>query len=202
MSRDLPPRSERPGTGPNRRRFLTRTAGVAAGVAAIPVLSGVAAAHFPVELDIDVQPGNEENFVDLDDHDHVSVAVHPTEFLTSDGERATFDPTERDVRYRLGSRSALDDGEGARPVDDGAVTEATTGHGDHRQTTERLTLTFPVEETGFDGGDDTVWLYWERDESGEHGLSGVDTVSVYGEGATPRDARGLLRQLLKLLGGR
>lgn len=102
----------------NRRRFLKGTAGVAASLAAVPALSGVAAAHFPVGLDVDIQPGNEDNFIDLDEHDYVSVTVHSSEFLNSDGGRETFDPTERDVRYRFGSQSALDDGAGARPVDD------------------------------------------------------------------------------------
>ena len=105
---------------------------------AVPALSGVVAAHFPVELDIDVQPGNEDNFIDLDEHDHVSVTVHSSEFLNSDGERETFDPTERDVRYRFDSQSALDDGAGARPVDDGEVRTTTTEHGDQQQTTESL----------------------------------------------------------------
>ncbi|WP_143423336.1 twin-arginine translocation signal domain-containing protein [Halegenticoccus soli] len=186
----------------NRRRFLKGTAGVAASVAAIPALSGVAAAHFPVELDIDVQPENEDNFIDLNKHGQVSVMVHSSEFLNSDGERETFDPTERDVRYRFGSRSALDDGAGARPVDDGEVTTTTTEHGDQKQTTEVLTLSFPVGETGLDSGDDTAWLYWERDESGEHGYSGVDTVSVYGGKPSFEDLLELLRRLLGIRNGR
>ncbi|ELY51789.1 hypothetical protein [Natronococcus jeotgali] len=178
----------------DRRRFLSGTAGIAAGVAAVPALSGVAAAHFPVELDIDVQPGNEDNVVDLDEHEDVSVAVHPSTFLNSDGERERFDPTEREVGYRFGSRGALDDGEGARPVDDGEVT--TTEHGDREQTTDVLTLSFPVEETGLTSGDDDAWLYWERDESGEHGYSGVDTVSVHGGTPSFEDLLELLRRLL------
>ncbi len=179
-----------------RRRFLKSSAGIAAGVGAVPALSGVASAHFPVELDIDVQPDNADNFVDLDDHDQVSVVVFPSEYL-SDGEKTTFDPTEEDVRYRFGSRSALDDGEGARPVDDGEVKEMTTGHGDEKQTTEVLELRFPVGETGLEKGDDTAWLFWERDESGEHGLSGVDTVSVYGGDQSSEDLLELLRRLLR-----
>lgn len=186
----------------NRRRLLKGTAGVAAGMAAVPALSGVAAAHFPVELDIDVQPGNEDNFIDLDEHDHVSVAVYPSQFLNSDGERETFDPTKRDVRYRFGSRSTLDDGAGVRPVGDGEATTTTTGHGDQQQTTEVLTLTFPVGETGLNSGDDTVWLYWERGESGEHGYSGVDTLSVYGSNPSSKDLLELLRRLSGMRKGR
>ncbi|WP_368279778.1 hypothetical protein [Halomarina oriensis] len=151
-----------------------------------------------MELDIHVQPRNEENFVDLDEHDRVSVVVHPSEFLNSDGKRETFDPTERDVRYRLGSRSTLDDGAGARPTDDGEVTETTTGHGDHERTTEVLTLTFPVEQMGLGRGDDTIWLYWERDASGEHGSSGTDTVSVYGGTPSSRELQELLRRWVRL----
>ncbi len=186
---------------PSRRQFVRGAAGLAAATVAVPALSGVAAAHFPVELDVDVQPHNADNFVDLDDHDHVTVAVHPTEFLNSDGERETFDPTERPVRYRFGARSALDDDEGARPVDDGEVVETTAGHGDDEHTVEVLRLTFPVGETGLERGDDTGWLYWERDESGEHGLSGVDALSVYGGGTGQVDLEELLRRLLAALRG-
>ena len=96
-----------------RWRYLKDTLGAAATVAAIPVLSGVAAAHFPLELDIDIQPENAENFIDVDEHESVSVAVHPSEFLDSDGERETFDPTDEPVRYRFGSRFVVQDGEGA-----------------------------------------------------------------------------------------
>ena len=184
-----------------RRRFLKGSAGVAAGVAAIPALSGVAAAHFPVELDIDVQPDNADNFIDLDEHEYVSVAVFPSEYL-SDGEKTTFDPTKKDVRYRFGSRSALDDGKGARPVGDGEVKEMTTGHGDEKHTTEVLVLKFPVNKTGLEEGNDTAWLFWERDESGEHGLSGVDTVSVYGGDPSVEDLLALIRRLLRALSKR
>lgn len=180
----------------DRRRFLRGTAGVGASLAAAPALTGVAAAHFPVELDIDAQPGNEDNFVDLDEHDRVSVAVRPSEFLNGEGERETFDPTERDVRYRFGSRSALDDGDGSEPVDDGEVT-STTGHGGETHATDVLVLSFPVEETGFERADDAAWLYWERDESGEHGYSGVDAVSVYGGEPSSSELLALLRRLLR-----
>lgn len=140
--------------------------------------------------------------MDIDDHDHVTVAVHPTAFLNSDGERETFDPTERPVRYRFGARSVLVGGDGARPVDDGEVVEATTGHADEKRTVEIPQLTFPVGETGLERGDDTGWLYWERDESGEHGPSGVDTLSVYGGEAGREDLTDLLRRLLAALRGR
>lgn len=170
---------------PTRRWFLRGAFGAATSVTAISAASGVAAAHFPLRLDIDVQPENETNFIDLDEHDSVSVAVHPTEFLNSDGNRETFDPTTRAVRYRFGSRFVLDDGAGARPTGDGEVIEVDEGSGDSH---DALVLPFPVGETGLDGGEETAWLYWERDESGEHGYAGVDSVRVYGTGTTTREA--------------
>lgn len=159
----------------------------------LPALGGVAAAHFPAELDIDVQPENADNFIDLDDHDSVRVAVHRSEFLNSDGEREVSDPTERAVRYRFGSRETLDDGDGARPVDDG-----TDESDDEDGTGDALVLEFSVDEAGFDGGEETAWLYWERDESGGHGFSGFDTVSVYNADRSDRDLVELLGELLRL----
>jgi len=164
---------------PTRRRFLRGAAASGAAVAGLPALSGVAAAHFPLRLDVDVQPENETNFIDVDEHETVAVAVHPTEFLNSDGERETFDPTATPVRYRFGSRFALDDGDGARPIGDGEVPESESEADDG---SEPLVLEFPVAETGFDGGEETAWLYWEEDDSGEHGYAGVDSVRVYGTG--------------------
>ena len=176
-----------------RWRYLKDTLGAAATVAAIPVLSGVAAAHFPLELDIDIQPENAENFIDVDEHESVSVAVHPSEFLNDDGERETFDPTDEPVRYRFGSRFVVQDGEGARPLDDGEVTEIESHHGDSH---EVLVLDFPVDDMGLDGEEETGWLYWERDDTGEHGYAGVDSVRVYGTETSNRELLDLLRQLV------
>ena len=176
-----------------RRRYLKGTLGAAATVAAIPALSGVAAAHFPLELDIDIQPENAENFIDVDEHESVSVAVHPSEFLNGDGERETFDPTDEPVRYRFGSRFVVQDGEGARPLDDGEVTEIESHHGDSH---EVLVLDFPVDDMGLDGEEETGWLYWERDDTGEHGYAGVDSVRVYGTETSNRELLDLLRQLV------
>ncbi|WP_237560663.1 hypothetical protein [Halostella litorea] len=177
-----------------RRRYLKGTLGAAATVAAIPALSGVAAAHFPLELDIDIQPENAENFIDVEEHECVSVAVYPSVFLNGDGERETFDPTNEPVRYRFGSRFTLQDGEGARPLDDGEVTQIETGHGDSQ---EALVLEFPVGDLGFDGEEETGWLYWERNEAGEHGYAGVDSVRVYGTEPSNRDLLDLLGRLLR-----
>lgn len=90
------------------------------------------------------------------------------------------------MRYRFGPWSALSDGGGARPVDDAEVTTMEIGHGDHAENHEVLSLRFPASEPGFDSADDVAWLYWERDESGEHGLSGFDAVGVTeGDGGEP-----------------
>lgn len=179
-----------------RRGLLKGALGATATVAAVPTLSGVAAAHFPVGLDIDVQPENADNFVDIANHESVSVAVHPTEFLNGDGEREAFSPTDEPVRYRFGSQFALRDGAGARPAGDGEVIEVEDGHGDAH---EALVLAFPVEETGFDGGEESAWLYWERDDGGAHGFAGVDSVRVYGAGTSTRD---VVEMLERLVGGR
>ncbi|MDZ7687505.1 MAG: hypothetical protein U5J64_02075 [Halobacteriales archaeon] len=173
-----------------RRNILRGALGATATVTAVSALTGVAVAHFPLQLEVDIQPQNEDNFIDLDDHESVRVAVHRTEFLNSDGEREVFDPTEEDVRYRFGARSTLENGGGVRPMDDG---DETNGEDDD----ETLLLEFPVGETGLDDGMETAWLFWERDESGEHGYSGVDTVSVYGEEVSNRDIAEILRRLFE-----
>lgn len=179
-----------------RRRFLGGAVGAASTAIALPTITGVAAAHFPAELDIDIQPDNEDNYIDFNEHDHVSVAVLPSTFLNSEGKRETFDPTNRDVKYRFGSRSALDDGEGARPAGNGKVTKIHSGHGDSAETVDAVALQFPIDSTGLDNGDDVAWLYWERDESGEHGYAGFDTVAVVGNPAA-QDLLAFFRNLLQ-----
>lgn len=179
-----------------RRRFVRGATAAAVTAAALPLSSGTAAAHFPTELDVDVQPGNEENFIDVDEHDSVEVVVHPTRFLNSDGETETFDPVERPVRYRFGSWAALDDGKGARPLDGGETVDTGSGHGDG-ESEQSLSLEFPVAETGLEGDEEAVWLYWERDESGAHGYAGVGKVRVYG---ATGDGRDLVQRLIEVLG--
>jgi len=176
-----------------RRQVVKGAISVGTGVAAAHLMSGVAAAHFPVQLDIDVQPRNAADFIDLDAHESVRVAVFPSEYLNSDGEHVTFDPTEEAARYRFGSRFTLQDGSGARPTADGEVTSVDRGHGESQQ---GFVLEFPVAETGFDGEEETAWLYWERDESGEHGLAGVDAVRVYSPEPSNRELLRVLRRLL------
>jgi hypothetical protein len=90
----------------------------------------------------------------------------------------TFDPEHRPIRYRFGAQSAVTAGEGARPTDD-ELTTIDTGHGDPRQA---LVLEFPVSELQLDGTEETLWLYWDRDYTSQHGLRGFDAVSVYGGG--------------------
>jgi hypothetical protein len=177
-----------------RRQHLKTVAGVAATAVALPVISGSAAAHFPNKLDIDVQPDNADNVIDVEKHDSVEVAVHPVEYLNGDGEAETFDPTTEPVRYRFGSRSTVADGEGARSHGEGETREF-TGH--HGETHEALVLTFSVDEMGFDGGEETAWLYWERDEDGNHGYAGMDAVSIYG---TTTMNQTLLRMLQQMIG--
>jgi hypothetical protein len=185
----------------DRRRFLRRTAGAAAAVAAVPTLSGFAAAHYLSELNIDVQPDNEDNVIDLDEDETVSVAVLPVEFL-SEGERTTFDPTERDVRYRLGPWSASEDGEeGARPVDDGEIMSMGTGHGEDAERQDVLILEFSVAETGLDNEDEVTWLFWDRDESREHGLAGFDSTRVIGGEPSAGDLFDLLERLVSSMRG-
>jgi len=182
-------------TTATRRRILKGALGAGVTAVTVPSLSGVAAAHFPVEIAIEIQPENAENFIDLSDHETVTVAVKQSEVINSDGDSETFDPTDRPVRYRFGSRLALEDGEGARPVDDGEIREAENDSADDHSS---LVLTFPVDEMGLDGGEETAWLYWERDDSGHHGYAGFDSVRVYRGYAR---GSGLIEQLQQLLEG-
>jgi len=122
----------------------------------------------------------------------------PAEFIFN-GERRIFDPTERDVRYRLGPWSASEDGGGAHPVDDGEVVIIKTGHGDDTEGQDVLMLEFPVAETGFDSTDEVAWLFWDRDDSSEHGLAGFDAVTVIGGESSDAEIVDLLRRLVEAL---
>ncbi|MFC3957023.1 hypothetical protein [Halovivax cerinus] len=176
-----------------RRRLLTGTVGASAALTGVGLLSGVAAAHFPTQLDFDVQPDNEDDVIDVDEDETVPVAVYPVEYLDGDGERTQFDPTAEPVRYRFGSRFELADGGGTRPVDDGESVTVETDDGEER---DALMLEFPVDGTGLEGGEEAVWLYWERDDSGNHGLSGVDPVRVYPSIPLDGDLLDFLRRFL------
>ncbi|KYH26059.1 hypothetical protein HAPAU_11500 [Halalkalicoccus paucihalophilus] len=159
------------GTDTTRRRVLKTGAGALAAVGAVPLLSGSAAAHFPDRLDIDIRPDCEENRINPRSRGVVPVAVMSTEFTDENGETVRFDPIEEAVRYRFGAPAVVEDGGGARPAHDGHDGSDTDG---------ALVLHFPMEETGFDEDSTEGRLVWERDESGEHGYSGTDEVTVTG----------------------
>lgn len=59
----------------------------------------------------------------------------------------------------------------------------------------------PVADTGCDAGEETAWLYWEAEESGGHGFSGVDSTRLYSLEAATWDLFDPLRQLLGLQTG-
>ncbi|WP_174264867.1 hypothetical protein [Halalkalicoccus jeotgali] len=173
----MEPHSQRSGeqttrTTPTRRRVLKTGLGAIAAAGTVPLISGTAAAHFPDQLEIDIRPNCDINRLNTKSNSVVPVAVLPTEFTNEDGETEQFDPTENDVRYRFGAPSVVDEGDGARPAHDGH----TQDNDEHEDTA--LVLHFPLEETGFDSDTTEGKLVWERDESGEHGYSGTDTVTV------------------------
>lgn len=158
--------------GTGRRTFLKSAIGAAATATAIPAVSTIAAAHFPEELAIDIDPEHEQSRIDPSQNEQVSVAVHHTTFEDEDGKTVAFDPTERAVRYRFGTQERLASGGGARPVDEGNVRDVNgDGHDD-------LVLTFPIAGTGFSGGETSATLFWERNRSGQHGYAGTDTITV------------------------
>lgn len=157
-----------------RRRILKTGAGAVATAGILPVISGTAAAHFPDQLEIDIKPGCSKNNLDARSSGLVPVSVLVTEFTNENGETVRFDPTENDVRYRFGAPAEVEDGGGARSAHCGhAQNEDGDGH-------TALVLHFPMEETGFDGDTTEGKLVWERDESGEHGYSGTDDVTITG----------------------
>lgn len=148
-----------------RRTFLRASTGLAATGLGIAALGGTAAAHFPAGLDVDVKPGSDDNPVNPDAGGVIPVAVVQTD---------DFDPTSADVRYRFGAPDVVADGGGARPAHGGHVEDV---DGDGRND---LVLHFPVAEAGFDGDESAARLEWERDETGAHGLSGMDIVTIVG----------------------
>lgn len=155
--------STRQSTAVDRRDVLRFGAGAIAAGLAVPVVTGQAAAHFPANLDVDVKPGSDESPINPRSRGVVPVAVRRTD---------EFDPTSEPVRYRFGAPDVVSDGGGSRPAGDGHV--ASVGGSD------ALVLHFPAAETGFDGDESEARLVWERTESGEHGLSGTDVVTIVG----------------------
>lgn len=147
-----------------RRNVLTTSTGLVAAATGLAAFSGSAAAHWEQELDIDVKPGSERNPIDPQ-----SRGVTPVAVLATDA----FDPTDEDVRYRFGSPEAVENGGGVNPVC--RRVEDVDGDGN-----DDLVLSFRTAEAGFSGDDEEAVLYWDRDESREHGLSGRDAVTMVG----------------------
>ncbi|WP_129116591.1 hypothetical protein [Halegenticoccus tardaugens] len=158
----------------SRRRILRSGAGAVTAAIALPAIGGVAAAHFPEELDIDVRPRCDRNVIPAEGQPVVPVAIHYTEYTDENGETVVFDPTERAKRYRFGAPDTVEDGGGARPTDHIHVIDVDDDGNDD------LVLRFPIAETRFDGEETTAMLVWERDETGEHGLSGTDEIDFAG----------------------
>ncbi|SEO55337.1 hypothetical protein SAMN04487948_103199 [Halogranum amylolyticum] len=155
-----PPHS--PTTRSERRTFLRALAGLTALGGAASVFAGTATAHFPADLDVSVAPFRGDGPLPRHDRGQVRVAVTNVDDVV-----ATADAT----RYRFGAPDVVADGGGAeatracriRDVDD-------DGRND-------LVLRFPFADAGFSGEEERAELRWDRDESREHGLSGVDDVS-------------------------
>lgn len=149
--------------------------GTAAAVTAIPAITTVASAHFPAELAIDIEPESTQNRIDPSEESHVTVAVLYTEFEDGDGEQVVFDPTEHAARYRFGAEPLLQRGSGVRPVGDGDIRDV-DGDGN-----DDLVLQFPLDGTGLTTNGGTGTLFLERDDSGEHGYAGSDTLTLTDE---------------------
>ncbi|RBI63024.1 hypothetical protein DMJ13_00235 [halophilic archaeon] len=148
-----------------RRRLLRAGVGVAATALAAPTLSTTAIAHFPPKLEIDVEPEDDSNCIASHGRGVVPVAVLQTE---------EFDPASEDVRYRFGAPDVVSSGGGARPIHDGHV-EDVDGDG-----SDDLVLHFRTRDAGFGADASNAELRWERNESGEHGLSGTAPVTIVG----------------------
>lgn len=158
-------------TTKSRRDILRAGAGAAAAAVAVSTFSGQVAAHFPEELSIDVKPHSDENHIVPTGYGFVPVAVRQTD---------EFDPTNEPARYRFGAPDVVSDGGGARPLHDGYPVDI---DGDGR---DDLLLLFPTRGAGFDGDVTRARVEWEQEESGEHGLSGTDSVTVVGHGRSKR----------------
>lgn len=147
-----------------RRTVLKTAAGLAAATAGAAAFAGAAAAHFPRDLDIDVEPGSEENRINPESRGVTRVAV-----LQNDA----FDPTSQDVRYRFGPPDVVAAGDGATPVRHRVADADSDGRDD-------LVVQFRTDEAGFDGDEEEAELRWDRTEDREHGLSGGDDVTLVG----------------------
>lgn len=171
----------------DRRRILKTGAAALATGLGVSVASGSAVADesdknrsqdesessepcFPVELDIEVKPGNGDQTDPINPNGGtIPVAVHRTE---------EFDPTQRKVDYRFDAAGEVGC-DSAEPV-----------HGGHVEDGD-LVLHFAAAETNFERGDERAELLWVEAEGDEdetangecacRGLSGVDDVKVVGK---------------------
>ncbi|WP_255151832.1 hypothetical protein [Halorarius halobius] len=145
-----------------RRAVLRTTTGLGAAALGLGSLSGSATAHYPEELDVEVNPGFDGR-IDLAG-ERFAVRVAPNEEHDPTGEMPG--PHYNHTHYRAGTADAV--ATGPRPeyayrglFHDGSVL-----------------LTFPLADTGITTATDTVRLRWERHVGGSHGLSGTDEVTV------------------------
>lgn len=150
-----------PTTRPDRRTFLSGLAGLTVAGTSLAAFTGSAAAHFPPELDIDVSPHSQQQAAP---HSRGLVRVAVTNL---DEVEATADASQ----FRFGAPAAVADGGGAEAV---RASDTQDVDGDSQPD---FVLWFRLDEAEFTGTEDVGELRWDRDESREHGLSGVDTVS-------------------------
>lgn len=105
-------------------------------IVTVPAVTGVAVAHFPPGLTIDIKPVNDQNPINPKSRGLIPIAVHQTD---------EFDPTSEDVRYRFEAPGAVAGGDSARPTHGGHIEDVNgDGHDD-------LVRHFPTNKTGFDG---------------------------------------------------
>lgn len=154
-----------------RRTFLKGLTGAITTSAAVSTLTGTAAAHFPPELDVEITPyrGDEddENRLNRRGCGFVRVAVTNIDDV---------EPTPESTRFRFGAPDAVADGGGAEAAEKRQLRDV-NGDG-----IDDLVLRFRLSEAGFTGDESEGELRWDRDETREHGLSGVDTVSFRHDG--------------------
>lgn len=142
--------------------MLTGLLGLATAGGALSTLSGIAVAHFPAELDVDVAPFGDSRPLPHPDRGFVRVAVTNVDDVEATAEASS---------YRFGAPEAVADGGGAEAVR-ACRTRDVDDDGD-----ADLLLWFRLGEAAFTDESTTGELRWDRDESGEHGLSGMAEVS-------------------------
>ncbi|SFL26571.1 hypothetical protein SAMN04487950_3124 [Halogranum rubrum] len=142
--------------------MLTGLFGLITAGGTLSTLSGTAVAHFPAELDVDVAPFVDSRPLPHPDRGFVRVAVTNVDDV---------DATSEASSYRFGAPEVVADGGGAEAVRACRVRDV-DGDG-----VDDLVLWFRLRETGFSDESTTGELRWDRDESGDHGLSGTAEVS-------------------------